>query len=78
MLGFIIFSQKSLGKTFKVTIIYKKVSSTFLPYYTRVPPVLEQLRPTKKLEPRSLKRNPYRPRRGGLTNGGPQKFLRPS
>ena len=31
MLGFIIFSQKSLGKTFKVTIIYKKVSSTFLP-----------------------------------------------
>ena len=33
---------------------------------------------TPKLEPRSLKRNPYRPRRGGLTNGGPQKFLRPS
>lgn len=31
-----------------------------------------------KLKPRSLKRNPYRPRRGGLTNGGPQRFLRPS
>lgn len=72
-IGFIIFSHQSLGKTFKVTIIYKKVSATFLPYYTRGPPALEQLRPTKKLEPRSL---PYRPRRGGLT--GPQKFRRPS
>nr|UYG19704.1 ribosomal protein S1 [Pulsatilla chinensis var. kissii] len=35
-------------------------------------------RSNKKLEPRSLKRNPYRPRRGGFKNGGPQKFRRPS
>jgi len=30
----------------------------------------------KKLEPRSLKGNPYRPRRGGLINVGPQKEKR--
>lgn len=69
-IGFIIFSHQSLGKTFKVTIIYKKVSATFLPYYTRGPPALEQLRPTKKLEPhppyKSSKEEPLSPEKRGF------------